>query len=257
MCKAINLLNGKIENVPKGRINIISKMHRHHYTTLRRFFSTLVLPIILCAAAPGQGEQQPAEAKWVTISSPAEFARIKTKTAGNWILQDGVISLMPRSGEEGWKRFGSYLWLADDYGDFECEFEYQHEAGGNSGFYFRVADPKNPVKTGVELQLLDCHTKPQLGWHDLGGLIKQTKEGHQNPLAKATKPAGKWNTVSVRLKNKHVKITINGITVQDRPHDPELAGSGKIGFQDHGLPFHIRKLRISNLSSKLRPSKRL
>ena len=58
-------------------------------------------------------------------------------------------------------------------------------------------------------------------------------------------------------KNKHLKITINGITVHDRPHDPELAGTGKIGFQNHGLPFHIRKLRISSLSSKLQPSKRL
>ena len=224
-------------------------MHRHHYTTLRRFFSTLVLPLTLCAAASGQGEQQPAEAKWVTISSPAEFARIKTKTAGNWILQDGVISLIPRPGEEGWKRFGSYLWLTDDYGDFECEFEYKHEAGGNSGFYFRVTDPKNPVKTGVELQLLDCHQKPQLGWHDLGGLIKFTKEGHQNPLKKATKPAGEWNTVSVRLKNKQLKITISGITVQDRPHDPELAGAGKIGFQDHGLPFHIRNFKIRSVGA--------
>lgn len=50
-------------------------------------------------------------------------------------------------------------------------------------------------------------------------------------------------------KNKHLKITINGITVQDRPHDPELTAAGKIGFQDHGLPFHIRNFKIRSVGA--------
>ena len=32
-------------------------------------------------------------------------------TAGNWILQDeGVMALVPRDDEEGWKRYDAYLW---------------------------------------------------------------------------------------------------------------------------------------------------
>lgn len=212
-----------------------------------RIFITLALLPALGPLASAQNPSEPAGKPWITISSPAGFAT--TSTEGNWSLKDGVISLTPRVGESGWQRFCSYLWLGKDYGDFECSFDYRHEAGGNSGFYFRVADPKDPVKTGVELQLLDCHAKPQLGWHDLGGLIKFTKEGHKNPLKKASKPAGEWNSVHVSLKNNHLSISINGITVQDHPFDPELSKVGKIGFQDHGLPFHLRNFKIQSAAA--------
>ncbi|MGB1875132.1 MAG: 3-keto-disaccharide hydrolase [Akkermansiaceae bacterium] len=215
-----------------------------------RIFITLALLTALGPLASAQDESEPASKPWITISSPAGFATVST--GGNWSLKDGVISLTPRAGESGWQRFGSYLWLGKDYSNFECSFDYRHEAGGNSGFYFRVADPKDPVKTGVELQLLDCHAKPRLGWHDLGGLIKFTKEGHKKPLKKATKPAGEWNTVLISLKNHHLSISINGITVQDHPFDPELPRNGKIGFQDHGLPFHIRNFKIRSAAADAR-----
>lgn len=225
-------------------------MYRHHIPCLLRCLLALALLPAFGPLACGQDQSEPAGNHWITVSSPAGFAT--TSTEGNWSLKDGVISLTPRAGETGWKRFGSYLWLGKDYGDFECSFDYRHEAGGNSGFYFRVADTKDPVKTGVELQLTDCHAKPQLGWHDLGGLIKFTREGHKNPLAKASKPAGEWNTVLISLKNNHLTISINGITVQDHPFDPELPKVGKIGFQDHGLPFHIRNFKIRSAATDAR-----
>ena len=57
------------------------------------------------------------------------------ETKGNWKAQeDGSLYLKPREGEEGWKRYDAYLWFKGEFVDFECEFEYKHEAKGNSGF---------------------------------------------------------------------------------------------------------------------------
>ena len=45
---------------------------------------------------------------------------------------------------------------------------------GNSGVYFRIRDPKDPVKTGIECQVLDSYGKPddKMGHHDHGGIIR-------------------------------------------------------------------------------------
>src|SRR5689334_15490355 len=77
-------------------------------------------------------------------------------TTGNWILgEDGAVTLKPRQGESGWTRYDAYLWLKGEYQDFEIDFEYKVEKGGNSGFYFHVGDVKKPVETGIEVQIYD------------------------------------------------------------------------------------------------------
>ena len=68
------------------------------------------------------------------------------ETTGNWSLsKDGVVHLQPREGEVDWTRYGDYLWLKNEYKDFQCEFEYRHEKGGNSGLYFNVTDRQKAV----------------------------------------------------------------------------------------------------------------
>lgn len=75
-------------------------------------------------------------------------------TTGNWSLEDGIASLTPREGEKGWARWSAYLWSTKQYGDFEIEFDYRVQEKGNSGFYFRVGDKDDPVKQGIEVQIL-------------------------------------------------------------------------------------------------------
>ncbi|MDB4740110.1 DUF1080 domain-containing protein, partial [Akkermansiaceae bacterium] len=73
----------------------------------------------------------------------------KIKTTGNWKIQkDGSLYLEPRAGEKGWSRYGSYLWLKEDYKDFVFDFEYKHGNGGNSGLYFRIYDEADPTVHG-------------------------------------------------------------------------------------------------------------
>ncbi len=96
-------------------------------------------------------------------------------TTGNWQLQDDgdELILRPRDGEEGWRRFSAYLWSDRAYSDFVIDFEFQFEARGNTGFYFRVADREDPVETGCEFQLNDTTAKgDEINHHDIGGLLR-------------------------------------------------------------------------------------
>jgi putative heme-binding domain-containing protein len=170
-------------------------------------------------------------------------------TTGNWQVDaNGAIILKPRPGESGWKRFDAYLWRARQYGDFECSFEYKHEADGNSGFYFRCRDADDPVETGIEIQLKDSYGKPsdQLTAHDNGGVI-----GTQPPLTNASRPAGEWNRMRIVCKGNHLQATLNGQAIIDLMlNETELKSrpkKGYLGIQDHGENFWIRNFSIREL----------
>ena len=177
-----------------------------------------------------------------------DLSNIKTK--GNWKIQkDGSLYLDPREGEKGWTRYGSYLWLKDDFKDFTIDFEYKHPRGGNSGLYFRISDESDATAHGFEVQILDCFGKKKLGPHDLGGVI-----GTAGPLVNAAKKPGEWNRMVVTLKDNKLTVVLNGKTVQDsldlvarKPAAKKLAEKGKIAIQDHGQPFWVRNIKVKAL----------
>lgn len=171
-------------------------------------------------------------------------------TAGNWQLdKDGVVALTPREGEKGWTRYDSYLWLNGEYKDFEIDFEYKVQKGGNSGFYFHVGDVKKPVETGIEVQIYDSGNKAadaKLTDHDSGGVIPGIA-----PTKNAAKPAGDWNRFQITVKGDTLTIVLNGEKVNevDLKNDKlkNRPATGAIGFQDHGLPLALRNIKIKKL----------
>ncbi|MCA8975875.1 MAG: DUF1080 domain-containing protein [Planctomycetes bacterium] len=169
------------------------------------------------------------------------------ETEGNWTLADGIARLTPRAGEKGWNRFDDYLWLRGDYAEFEAEFEYRVEAAGNSGFYFHIGDRKNPVATGIEVQIYDTPPdRTQLSDHDAGGIIPGGP-----PRVNTAKPAGQWNRMHVICEDGTIEVTLNGKLVHTMPLDHDKIAdrprSGAIGFQDHSLPIELRRLRVRRI----------
>jgi hypothetical protein len=170
-------------------------------------------------------------------------------TTGNWSLKDGVATLTPREGEKGWTRWAMYLWSTKQYTDFEVEFEYMVQKGGNSGFYFRVGDKNDPVAKGIEVQIYDSASKKdtdKLSDHDSGGVIPGVP-----PKKRASKPAGEWNKFQITNKGDKLTIVLNGVEVNEVDLNAGALKSrpktGFIGFQDHGLPLSLRKIRIREL----------
>lgn len=173
------------------------------------------------------------------------------KTTGNWIPQDdGSLLIQPRKGEKGWQRYGAYLWSEQKYKDFVLDVEYAYPEKGNSGVYFRVADRDDPVKTGIEAQILDCSAKEgPLSSHDHGGIVG-TKAAATKNMSKAP---GEWNRMVVTCAGNHLTVELNGQQIIDTMLDKTPMKNrpleGYIGFQDHGEPNNIlfRSIRIREL----------
>lgn len=204
---------------------------------------------VLSLLALGVSSRGQDKSDWVNLLESKDLTK-HCFTTGNWMLgDDGVVALVPRKDEKGWERFDAYLWAKKQYKDFEAEFEYKLEKGGNSGFYFHVGDVKQAVKTGIEVQIYDSADKPKdakLADHDSGGIIPGIA-----PTKNTAKKAGEWNKMRVTVKGNNVKVELNGEVVNDVPLDSksikDRPASGYIGFQDHGLPLWFRNIKVRKL----------
>ena len=171
------------------------------------------------------------------------------KTTGNWVVEEGgVIALHPRPGEEGWQRYDAYLTTARTYGDFVLDLEFKIAKGGNSGVFLRVGDPKSPVDTGFEVQILDTHGLEHPGNHDCGGVI-----GAAAPSKNMAKPAGEWNRYVITCQGNRLEVKLNGESIinleLDKSAIKDRPAEGYIGFQDEAKQVWYRNVRIKELSA--------
>jgi len=170
------------------------------------------------------------------------------KTEGNWMAGDkGVLTLKPRPGEKGWRRYNHYLYTGKKYKNFILSLEYKHPKDGNSGIHFRIGGKKDPVNTGIEMQILDSYGKKgKLTHHDCGGIIKTTP-----PLKNMAKPAGEWNKVVLECQGSKVRAFLNGeLIVETDLSKSEMKDrlmEGYIALQDHGQPIWFRNISIKEL----------
>jgi hypothetical protein len=181
------------------------------------------------------------------------------KTNGNWVVQkEGSLLIDPLPEQTGWKRFDDYLISEKTYGDFILEMEYKCPPKGNSGLFFRIGNPQNPVDTGTEIQILDCFGKKDksMTHHDHGGIIMLKR-----PSKNASKKPGEWNHLIVSCEGHHIRVGLNGVEVQNVYLDSEVDDGlppydlskrpmrGHIGLQDHGVPHRVefRNIKILEL----------
>jgi hypothetical protein len=145
------------------------------------------------------------------------------------------------------------------FGDFVLSLDFKVSKGCNSGVFFRVADPKDPVQTGFEIQVMDSFGKPKLGKHEMGALY-DAQEAAKN----ASKPVGEWQHMEVTVVGNKVKVVLNGETVNEADLDrwtqanknpdgsknkfktplKEMAKEGYIGVQDHGHDCWYKNVKV-------------
>ena len=169
------------------------------------------------------------------------------RTRGNWVYDtDGTVTLRPRPGETGWKRFDAYLFTERKYRDFVLDLEFKFEPTGNSGVFFCVADPLNPVDRGIELQILDTHGLERPGHHDCGGIIRA-----MGPARNMVKPAGEWNRYTLTLRERRLEVVFNGqrtiVLKLDESPMRDRPAEGHIGFQDEAKRVWYRGVRLREL----------
>jgi len=171
----------------------------------------------------------------------------------NWAIQDGALV---RAGKAG------YLWTKKRFGDFVLDLEFKTE--GNSGLFIRTGNTRNPVQTGLEVQILNSGSKKDPGKHDCGAIY--------DALAPTANPMknDEWNHLVVTCRGPKIAVEMNGKPIIDMDIDrwttagrnpdgsknkyktplKDFPREGHIGLQEHGHKVMFRNIRIKPLKSE-------
>lgn len=208
---------------------------------------TVLAVVSLAAGRVHSADAAPAEDGFVPLFNGKDLTG--WRTTGNWVVnKKGYVTLKPRPGETGWQRFDAYLMTERTYKDFVLDLEFKIEKEGNSGAFFRVGDPLDPVETGIEVQILDTHGLENPGHHDCGGVIRTA-----GPSKNMAKPAGEWNRYVITCVGSHLTVELNGEQIIDIQLDEgamkDRPLEGHIGFQDEAKRVWYRNVKIKELSA--------
>lgn len=83
-------------------------------------------------------------------------ARGATFPAQGWSLANGELAVLPRGG-------GGDIMTEEEFGAFELQMEFKVAAGANSGIFYLLTSPQDPVSgapNGLEFQILDDERHP-------------------------------------------------------------------------------------------------
>ena len=181
------------------------------------------------------------------------------KISDGWTVEDGALT---RSADGA----GTII-SADEFDNFELSIEYKISPEGNSGIGFHVTEEGNdPWYIGPEVQVQDNakgHDPQKSGW--LYGLYKPGNDPATGETVDATRPAGEWNHVQLRVTEAGCEINMNGIryaqfTIGNADWNRRVAaskfskselfgkaGKGHIVLQDHGDEVAYRNIKVREL----------
>ncbi|MDA0833967.1 MAG: DUF1080 domain-containing protein [Planctomycetota bacterium] len=210
----------------------------------------------------------------IADNAPADNALTSYEQAKGWkLLFDG-------ESLDGWKcnngkeiaasieqhsivpyQSGGYLVIHEDqFADFVFRCDVLMGDDCNSGVFFRIGDPNDPVQTGIEAQVLSGNGT---GMHDFGALYDLV------PIrVNATHGHGKWDTMEITCKGPMMSIKVNGVEVSSvnadewvepgvRPDGSsnkftkalkDFPRKGYLGFQDHGHKVWFKNVKILELT---------
>lgn len=214
--------------------------------TMKKYIVTILLSLIITGGSlcTAQEITEWSETGWVDLFNGKDLTG--WQTTGNWIVADGIVTLYPREGETGWKRYDAYLTTKKQYSSFVLSVDFKFEPTGNSGVFLRVGDLKDHVTSGFEIQILDTHDLEKPGHHDCGGIIRTSA-----PFTNAVKPAGEWNRYQIVLKDSTLVVFLNGQLIQaldlSRSAIKNRPMAGYISFQDEAKVVSYRNIRIKEL----------
>ena len=220
--------------------------------------------VLIRKLPPGSKRQTAAtsEGGFVTLFNGRDLTGWTSGPDNSWIAQDGMLTVR-RDNMDGKEHNFDYLWTKDTYGDFILDLEYKVMEGTNSGIFFRTSDLKDPVYTGIEIQVANSYRRQRISKTGTAGAVYDC----QAPSKNAIKPPGEWNRCVLTCQGSRIQVVLNGEPVIDMDADrwttprqnpdgtpnkfpraiKDFARVGYVGLQDHGRPVWYRNIRIKRL----------
>jgi len=195
-----------------------------------------------------------AEDGWQVLFDGTDLSQWQDTAGGapnpNWVIEDGALTRRPPKA--------GMIYTKQRFGDFVLDLEFKTE--GNSGIFFRTDNMKDPVQTGIEIQVYNRVEKPTT--HSCGAVYDALA-----PSREMTKD-GQWNHITITAVDNKIGIVMNGEQIIEmdlnrwiQPGKNPTDGSknkfrkalkdfkreGHIGFQDHGANVWFRNVRVRPL----------
>ncbi len=193
----------------------------------------------------------------------------KESISDGWGVEQGALTRKGRGAGD--------IVSESQYDNFELSLEYKISPGGNSGIMFHVTEDANrPWHTGPEIQIQDNvkgHDPQLSGW--LYQLYKpnwakrfEKQVGRTSPeIVDATRPAGQWNHVYLRVCKDQSEVVVNGVSYYyfhkgSDDWNKRVAASkfskfpkfgknekGHICLQDHGNQVAYRNIKVREIAA--------
>jgi hypothetical protein len=191
-----------------------------------------------------------------------------------WVLlfdgktPEGWTNLKPANIEDGCinpNKSGNYVTFAKEkYGNFVLSCDFKVSKGCNSGIFIRTGEAKDPVQTGIEIQVFDSAGKEKMSKHECGAIYDLVA-----PTKNTMKPAGEWNHMEITCDKSKIKVALNGETIAEADLDQwteagkspdgtknkftkalkDFPREGLLGFQDHGQPCWFKNVKLKKLGA--------
>src|SRR5262245_50489920 len=153
----------------------------------------LMLALALLAAGDNELTEQEKKDGWILLfdgKSPDGWVNLKAVN-----IEEGAINPF---------KSGNYVTFAKEkYGDFILACDFKVSKGCNSGIFIRTGNPKDPVQTGIEIQVLDSAGKDKMSKHDCGAIYDLVA-----PNKNTMKPAGEWNHMEITCDKNKIKVAL-------------------------------------------------
>lgn len=216
------------------------------------FLALFCVAPCLTFAADNTLSEKEKQAGWKLLFNGKDYTGWKTSNGKEVASPVEKDSLVPYKS-------GGYLVIHEQqFGDFVLSCDVLMPEQCNSGVFFRIGDPKNPVQTGFEIQVM---TGNGTGKHDFGAIYDLVA-----PSKNDAKP-GEWTNIQIRCQGPHISVTVNGEKVSsanvDKFTEPgqspdgtknkfkqavkDFPRKGYLGFQDHGHKVWYKNIKIKEL----------
>jgi len=187
---------------------------------------------------------------WVSLfdgHTPAGWLEVTGRAfpTGAWTVEDGCLrAIVVKEG--GFQDIRTVR----TFREFELEFEWKIEPGGNSGVKYLIEkvdewqrkDGRMARGRGPEYQLID----DEVNADSKGNPAKQTASlyGKLAPARPMAKPAGEFNVSRIVVRGGRVEHWLNGVKVLEYAHE---AVESPIVLQNHSSVVWFRKIRVLDL----------